>query len=94
MGIPRDLNQAQFWYRRAADQGHLAGRTGMAWLLSTATNSALRNPQAAVRYAEKAAELTLHTNAFVLDALATAYAAAGQAKDAALVRERLGKLPQ
>jgi tetratricopeptide (TPR) repeat protein len=52
--------------------------TDLAWLLATASDSALRDATQAVRLAERAADLTGRRDAGALDALAAAYAAAGQ----------------
>ncbi len=49
----------------------------IAWILATHADSKIRNPAEAVRLAERAAELTSRRDAVVLDALAAAYAAAG-----------------
>ena len=49
----------------------------IAWILATHTDSRVRDPAEAVRLAERAAELTSRRDALVLDALAAAYAAAG-----------------
>ena len=49
----------------------------IAWILATHTAARVRDPAEAVRLAERAAELTSRRDAVVLDALAAAYAAAG-----------------
>jgi len=50
----------------------------MAWILATHPDRSRREPMEAIRMAETAAALTLHQNAEVLEALAAAYASAGQ----------------
>ena len=50
---------------------------GLAWLLATASEPALRSPEEAVRLAGHAADLTAHHDAAALDILAAASAAAG-----------------
>jgi tetratricopeptide (TPR) repeat protein len=50
----------------------------LAWLLATAADASLRDPNQAIRFAEQAAELTGRQDASALDVLAAAYAAAGQ----------------
>ena len=50
----------------------------LAWLLATAPDAALRNAGEALRYGERAADLTRRTDASALDILAAAYASAGQ----------------
>ncbi len=54
-----------------------APMTEIAWILATHTDSRVRNPAEAVRLAERATELTSRRDAVALDALAAAYAAAG-----------------
>jgi arylsulfatase A-like enzyme/Flp pilus assembly protein TadD len=49
----------------------------VAWILATHTDARVRAPAEAVRLAERAAELTSRRDPVVLDALAAAYAAAG-----------------
>lgn len=51
---------------------------GFAWMLATYPDPRVRNPQEAIRLAERAASLTQRGSALVLDTLAAAYAAAGQ----------------
>jgi len=50
----------------------------LAWLLATAPEAAIRDPDRAVRLAARAAELTEHRDASALDILAAAYASSGQ----------------
>lgn len=52
--------------------------SGLAWIRATASDAGLRDPDQAVRLAERAAELTRHGDALALDALGAAYAAAGR----------------
>jgi tetratricopeptide (TPR) repeat protein len=49
----------------------------LAWLLATSPNGRLRNGRRAVTFAEKSCALTNWNNAFSIDTLAAAYAAAG-----------------
>jgi len=51
---------------------------GMAWLLATHSDAAVRDEGEAVRLAQRAAELTEHQAPEILDTLAAAYAAVGQ----------------
>ena len=65
----------------------------LAWLFATASDAGLRRGEDAVRLAERAAALTGHQDAAVLDVLAAAYAATGQfnrAVEAAGTALRLG----
>jgi tetratricopeptide (TPR) repeat protein len=51
---------------------------GIAWILCTHPDKKHRKPDQAIALAKRAAELTEHKNAAILDTLATGYAAAGQ----------------
>ena len=55
---------------------------GLAWVRATASDSALRDAEEAVRLAERAAEVTRHQDVTAIDALAAAYASAGRYGDA------------
>jgi len=59
----------------------------LAWLLATAPDERLRQPDEAVRLAEQAAELTGRQNIAALDALAAAYAAARRFEEAVAAQE-------
>jgi tetratricopeptide (TPR) repeat protein len=50
----------------------------IAWMLATTPDSAVRNPQQAILYAQRAVAITHDRSADVLDALAAAYAACGK----------------
>ncbi len=50
---------------------------GLAWVLATHPEPALRDPEEALRLAERAATVTDYNNPIVLDTLAAAYAATG-----------------
>ena len=50
----------------------------LAWLLATAPDAALRDPDRAIDFGERAADLTGRQDASALDVLAAAYASAGQ----------------
>ena len=54
----------------------------LAWLLATAPEAAIRDPDRALRFAERAAELTERRDASALDILAAAYASAGRFDEA------------
>ena len=66
-----------------------AALAGLAKVLAQHPDDTVRNPAAAVALARRAAELTGFQNRSILDALATAYAAAGRSDSAAQVRRRL-----
>ena len=52
--------------------------SGLAWVLATSSQAALRDPAGAIQTAERAVALTGRSDATALDALAAAYAAAGR----------------
>jgi tetratricopeptide (TPR) repeat protein len=54
-----------------------AAVAGLSWVLSTSADASLRRPAEAVKAGERAATLTLNADPSVLDALAAAYASAG-----------------
>jgi tetratricopeptide (TPR) repeat protein len=54
----------------------------LAWYLATCPDAARRKPEEAVKWAEKACDLTKHNDDAMLDTLAAAYAAAGRFDDA------------
>lgn len=85
-GVPRDEQRALQLYENAAKSGNVMALNNLAWIYATSENPALRNPEKAVEYASKAAELTSQSDPRILDSLAAAYF--GQAKyDAAIATE-------
>ena len=52
--------------------------SGLGWVLATSSNPAVRSPVEAIQVGERAVALTGRNDATALDALAAAYAAAGQ----------------
>jgi len=87
-GLPQDAGQALDWYRKATAHDDPAALNDVAWTFATSTNPAIRNPQAALEYAEKAVALTKqHPNAAYVDTLAEAYFANGRYADAAKTEE-------
>jgi Tfp pilus assembly protein PilF len=56
--------------------------SGLAWIRATARDESLRDPEQAVRLAERAAAATGRRDISVLDALAAAYASAGRFAEA------------
>ncbi|HEY7285939.1 MAG TPA: tetratricopeptide repeat protein [Vicinamibacterales bacterium] len=91
------LRDAVAEFRRALDlQPDAAGAlSGLAWILATASDSALRNGDEAVTFAERALAVAGPEDLPTLDALAAAYAETGrfdeavQATDRAVGRARL-----
>ena len=64
----------------------------LAWILATAADVKLRNPEDAVHYAHKACMLTDFRDALLLDTLAAAYAAAGRFSEAVTTAEQAVEL--
>jgi spermidine synthase len=60
------------------DPNHATAANNLAWLLATSNDPQLRNAEEAVRWAQRAAEMTGDESPVVLDTLAAAYAAAGR----------------
>jgi hypothetical protein len=70
--VAHDRPQAIPWLRRSAEAGDPVGMNGLAWWLATAPEDTIRNGAEAVRWAEKAYNLTRTPE--VADTLAAAYA--------------------
>ena len=67
---------------------YAAAANDLAWILATESNAALRNVAEAVRWAERACELTTNQVASYLDTLGVAYSEAGRFKKAVEITER------
>jgi tetratricopeptide (TPR) repeat protein len=61
----------------------------LAWVLASSSNNAVRDGKAALEVAKQAAELTMNKDAYVLDTLACACAAAGDFKEAVATQEKV-----
>jgi WD40 repeat protein len=72
---PADAEQ---WYRKKEQEGDAGTLNNLAWRWATSKNSEERDGRAAVRFAEKAVELTNRKGSGDLDTLAAAYAEVGQ----------------
>ena len=68
----------QFRQALALNADSTATQAGLAWMLSSAPDPSLRDPNEAVRMAEHMADVTERRDAVVLDLLAAAYASAGR----------------
>ena len=66
----------------------------MAWILATCWDPNIRDANEAIRLAERAAELTKHQNAMILNTLAAAYASAGRLAEAVPLAEKALALAQ
>ena len=64
-----------------------------AWILATHPDSAIHDPETAIPFALRAAELTKNNNPMILDTLAAAYAAAGQFELACQTAQQALALP-
>ncbi len=64
----------------------------LAWILATSEDTKIQNPSDAVKYAERACELTEYSRPGFLDTLAAAYAAAGRLPEAIETAEKAVKL--
>ena len=79
--------EALTYYEMAADSAphNLTVMNNLAWQLAANPDDRVRNPEAAIRWAEKAADATGRQNAHILDTLAVAYASAGRFEEAIAV---------
>jgi Flp pilus assembly protein TadD len=67
---------------------HASALAGLAWVLATSVDQGVRSPQEAVGAGEQAVALTGNADAAALDALAAAYASAGDFSRAVTAAER------
>lgn len=65
-------------YRRTAESGDIQALNGLAWLLATCANPAVRDGDTAVKLAQTAVAATNRKDPTILDTLAAAYAETGQ----------------
>ncbi len=79
-----DYKTAVSHYRQALQLNpkFTAAHNDLAWILATAPDESVRDPQSAVAYAQKACELSQFKNPNALDTLAAALAAAGRYDEA------------
>ncbi len=61
----------------------------LGWILATTGDDKMRDPKASVTAAKRAVELTKEKDAYILDTLAAAHAAAGEFKEAAAAQQRV-----
>ena len=75
-----DFHKAVNDFRRSLrlDPNLVEAYRSLAWLLATCPDPAVRDPEQAVAAARRAEALCAHDDCYVLDALAAAYASAGQ----------------
>jgi len=85
---------AQYRAALEADADFVESLNNLAWIFATSVDQRLRNPDEAVKLAERASKLVEHRDIETLDTLATAYAAAGRFDDATKTATRALELAQ
>jgi tetratricopeptide (TPR) repeat protein len=90
------FDQAIEHYRMAlqTDPNRIRTLNNLAHILATHPDPQLRNPDQAIKLAERAANLTRHHSPTILNTLAAAYAAAGQFSEAIETAEKALDLAQ
>jgi spermidine synthase len=83
-----DEAAGQFALALRDDPNHIIALTNLAGILATSPSQNIRDTKKAVVFAERAAELTDHKNAAVLNTLAAAYAASGRFDKAAVTAQK------
>jgi TPR repeat protein len=86
-GLTQDVEKAMYWYRKAADKGYASAQNNLA-VIYLGSNPDLRNPRAALDYAQKAAT-SFKNNPIFLSTLAAAYYAEGQFENAVATQQRV-----
>jgi len=88
-GVPKDDNQALYWYRKLAEQGSAECLNTAAWTYATSSDPAIRNPAIALEYARKAVSMGKdHPDPNHLDTLAEAFYVNEQYEDAVKTEEQ------
>ena len=88
------LDQALALFRAGAEKDHAEALNGLAWLLATSSDSAIRDGRSAVGFAERAVAKEERKKWSSLDTLAAAYAEAGEFAKAANVQREAISLSQ
>jgi TPR repeat protein len=91
-GLSQDVETAMYWYRKAADKGYASAQNNLA-VIYLSSNPDLRNPRAALDYAQKATA-SFKNNPIFLSTLAAAYFAEGQFENAVTTQTRAIALVQ
>ena len=76
------------WYTKAAETGDVYAQNNLAWVLSTSSDSNIRNGKEAEKWAQKAIATRGLTDAFGLDTLAATYAEQGDFAAAVSTQEK------
>jgi hypothetical protein len=87
-GLHPDVAEALNWYRKAADQGYANAQNNAAIILLMSTNPEIRNPRAALDYANKAVESYKYNLTF-LETLAEAHYVNEQFEQAVETMQRI-----
>lgn len=85
-GVQADAHQARYWFERAAATGSESARGALAWLLATADDPSVRDPERAIELARQA--VADAPSASWLDTLAAALATSGRFDDAIIVQQQ------
>jgi len=90
LGMKGNFNEAVLHYRQAINlkPDWPLPLNGLAWILATYPDPNVRDAKQAIEIAERAAAMTNHQDAIILNTLAAAYAAAGQFDKAAATAQQ------
>jgi len=88
VGVGKDDKEALKWYAKAAETGDGYAQNGLAWVLSTSSDSSIRNGNEAVSWALKALQKLGEQDSNVMDTLAAAYAEKGDFAAAVSTQEK------
>jgi len=83
------IEEAISHYKEAlkSEPGYITALNSIAWILATHPDPNVRDADEAVKFAERAAKLTRHQVATILDILAAAYAAADRFEQAVMTAQ-------
>ncbi len=85
-GTTADAREARHWFEQAADSGNASARSALAWLLATARDPSVRDPDRAIELARRAVAEAPSASWF--DTLAAALATSGRFEDAVSVQQQ------
>jgi TPR repeat protein len=87
-GVTKDEKEAVKWWTKSAETGDVYAQNNLAWVLSTSSDSNIRNGKEAGRWAQKAIATRGLTDAFALDTLAATFAEQGDFAVAVSTQEK------